>query len=159
MTDGIRGARIAVLGDTHDGGGDPDAMLKELGPILEGAGAILHTGDVSSAAMLDRLETFAPVLAVRSSEDPELPPRLVDGPRSIEWDGLRIELHRVLSDEDLVERDGVDVVVHGGTHRPSVTTAGRTIYVNPGAPVFADTPSAGLLELARGRIRATLIFL
>ena len=61
---------IAVTSDTHHGdktGNLPSLLLKELekrNPDL-----ILHAGDVTSAELLERLEGFAPTIAVRGNAD------------------------------------------------------------------------------------------
>jgi uncharacterized protein len=147
--------RIAVLGDTHDDAVGRESSIETLRPFLVDVDLILHTGDVTTEAMLDDLEAFAPVLAVRSEADPDLPPRLVHGPRALTVGPVRIELQRILEGEP-VPRDDVDVVVHGGTHAPSIAVAGRTLYVNPGSPVFTDLPSIAFMELSAGRLRASI---
>ena len=69
-TIGVSARRVGVLADTHcvsvDGGDLPDAVLD----ALVGCDLILHCGDITAMAVLDRLSTVAPVLAVRSRIDP-----------------------------------------------------------------------------------------
>jgi uncharacterized protein len=150
---------IAVLGDTHDSSVGLEQVLLIVEPVLFGADLILHTGDVTSIEMLDALEKIAPVMAVRSTADPEDPPRLVDGPRRVEVEGLQVELHRSLEPDQRVEREDLRLVIHGGTHSPELQAAGKTLYLNPGAPVFADVPSGARVEIDDGAIRATIVLL
>ena len=147
--------RIAVLGDTHDDAVGREALVRALTPYLSDVTHILHTGDVTTEGFLDDLERFAPVFAVRSFVDPDLPPRLTDGPRALTFDGCRVELIRTLEGEP-IEREDVDVVVHGATHIPAVTAVGRTMYVNPGAPVFTESPTIAFIDVTEGRVRASV---
>ena len=53
--------RIGVLSDTHD------LLRPEALEALAGCECILHAGDISGPAVLDRLARIAPVRAVRGN--------------------------------------------------------------------------------------------
>lgn len=68
--------RIGVISDTHipkRAKRVPDAALRH----VEDVELILHAGDLSSLAVLDQLEAYAPVVAVQGNvELPEVTARL-----------------------------------------------------------------------------------
>jgi len=147
---------IAVTSDTHHGdktGNLPSLLLKELekrNPDL-----ILHAGDVTSAELIERLEGFAPTMAVRGNADHlKLPEEEV-----VEAGDVRIGLlhgHQFFSLNaqflTLKALDmGVDVLVFGHTHRFYHDTHSvhgkRVVLLNPGSPTFPRMDSAGFALL------------
>jgi putative phosphoesterase len=97
-------------------------------------------GDVTTAAVLEELRTFAPVAAVHGNMDePELraglPGRLV-----VETEGLRIGLVHDAGGaagrhERLLEAfPDCDAIAYGHTHIPEVSRAGDVWILNPGSP-------------------------
>ena len=122
--------KIAILSDTHD------LLRPEVLTLLPGCGCILHGGDISSRKILDQLEAFAPVQAVRGNNDKEWAERLplfLD----VEVAGLRVYMTHKKKDlpKDL---SPYDLVVFGHSHQYSETwldhEAGRrTLLLNPGS--------------------------
>ena len=121
--------KIGILSDTHD------LLRPEVLETLQGCDRILHSGDISSRKILDRLEQIAPVYAVRGNNDKEWAesiPKFLD----FELGGLRICMAHKKKDlpEDL---SGYDLAVCGHTHRyESVWTepkngGKRTLLLNP----------------------------
>ena len=55
--------KIAILSDTHG------LLRPQVLDHLAGVDAILHAGDIDTPAVLDRLQDFAPVYAVRGNND------------------------------------------------------------------------------------------
>lgn len=82
---------VGVLSDTHIGGDIPELPSLVL-RAFQGADLILHCGDLDTTTeVLDRLETVAPVKAVRGYPDPrEKGDRLAEAVRVVEAEGLRI---------------------------------------------------------------------
>lgn len=119
----------------------------------------------ASSGLLDRLQTIAPVRAVRGTVDEqEEGSRVVDPPRLIEAGGLAIRvtfdmketMEDVALEEDVaLPRAGisaasrrafgqpVDLVVFAATHRPLVTRRSGVTFVNPGSPVSPAVREAG----------------
>ncbi len=130
---------IALLGDTHMPRGTralPDACVR----VLRAADLILHTGDLTGAAVLSELEAYAPVYAVQGNMDEwplreRLPERAI-----VEAEGLRIGLvhdpgpapgrHARLREWF----PGCGLVAYGHTHRPEVVADEGVWIVNPGSP-------------------------
>ena len=117
--------KIAILSDTHN------LLRPEVLAQLEGCEAILHGGDVCRPGILEELERYAPVHAVRGNNDREwaehLPLRL-----ETELGGLRIAMaHRK---KDLPEElGGFDLAIYGHTHQYAANWHGRTLLLNPGS--------------------------
>ena len=162
------GLLIAVTSDTHHGDKTsnlPSLLLKELEkrkPDL-----ILHAGDVTSPELLERLEEFAPTIAVRGNADHlRLPEEEV-----VEAGDVRIGLlhgHQFFSLNaqflTLKALDmGVDVLIFGHTHRFYQDTYSihgrRVVLINPGSPTFPrmDSPGFALLRLDGESVRVERI--
>jgi len=150
------GLLIAVTGDTHHGDKTknlPSLLfqhLEEKKPDL-----ILHTGDVTSHELLERLEDFAPVVAVRGNADHlNLPEE-----RLIDVEDVSIGLlhgHQFFSLNaqflTLKALDmGADVLIFGHTHRfyhDTYSVHGkRVVLLNPGSPTFPRMDTAGFAFL------------
>lgn len=170
--------RVGLISDTHGGIVDWDHVQ----PLVEAAfgpvDLILHCGDVGSYEVLDGLAKIAPVLALRSVDDP--PARgteLVDGNRVIDIGGTAIGLTFSLTEPpvaasvadaltfprepagrvgDVLFGGAVDVVVFGGTHQDLIAHADGTLFVNPGSPSLAERTTVGILEIADGIVEARI---
>ena len=147
---------LAVTSDTHHGDKTsnlPSLLLKELEkrkPDL-----ILHAGDVTSSELLERLEAFAPTIAVKGNADHlGLPEEEI-----VEVGNLRIGLlhgHQFFSLNSqfltlkALDMD-VDALIFGHTHRfyhDTYSVHGRrVILLNPGSPTFPRMDSAGFALL------------
>jgi uncharacterized protein len=130
--------------------------------IVRQAGLLLHTGDVTTRAVLAELEEIGPpVRAVHGNVDEpalrdELPERLV-----VEWEGLRIGLvhdagRAVRRHERLLDWfSECDLVVYGHTHAPEVSWFEGVWIVNPGSPTErrrASAPTMATVKNGRPRL-------
>ena len=156
--------KIGVIADTHC----PEFLPALPGAValaLDGVDLVLHCGDITSTAVLRELERIAPVYAVHGDHD-----RALDLParRVVEAGGRRIGMihgnrarlyeepgtflstitlgHLVLEagyDRWLrAQFPGVDVVVHGHTHRARIRQAGGQLIFCPGAVYQVDRGAA-----------------
>jgi putative phosphoesterase len=143
---------IGLLSDTH-GLLRPEALA-----ALGGCDVVIHAGDIGGETILSALAQIGPVYAIRGNND------LAPGAAS---ERLRLTLGgaSVLVVHDLNELStpyDADVVICGHSHRPKVTTVGRTLVVNPGSAGprrFSLPVSVGRLILGDGPPRAELIAL
>jgi putative phosphoesterase len=144
-----------VIADTHC----PEFLASLPGGVaaaFQGVDLILHAGDVTERATLDRLAAIAPVEAVRGDHDAALPdlPRsrelMVEGKRVVVVHGNRSRLVEepntllwTLSLGYFVPNRGLpralrrrfpdaDVVVYGHTHRPRADVIDGVLLFNPG---------------------------
>ena len=63
-------AKIGVIADTHGCREDGSDLPEQVLDAFAGVDLIVHCGDIGNLAILDRLETVAPVLALRGEADP-----------------------------------------------------------------------------------------
>lgn len=119
---------IGVISDTH-GLLRPEALT-----ALMGVERIIHAGDIGSPNILGKLQTIAPVTAVRGNNDKG---PWADGiPESllIEVRGHSIHVLHDLAQIDLSPAAaGIAVVISGHSHKPQVTEREGVLFVNPGS--------------------------
>ena len=148
---------VGLISDTHG------LLRAEALAALSDVEMILHAGDVGSFAVLRELQAIAPVHAVVGNTDDSilgLPPQV-----HLTLDGLTIHMshgHEAGSPtpDNLVQRYTADVIIYGHTHKPLITTRGKTLIVNPGAAGarrFRLQPSVGLLHIDNGVASAEII--
>ena len=161
----VTGRRFGLTADTHDNKTDWPSVLAALKSAWGAVDGVLHCGDITSAAALAALGDVAPVYATRSSGDPPAaPPALVDSPRVLDVEGVRIGLTFSL-DEAAKTAEGVArlfqglvaACVYGGTHEASVASIDGVLFVNPGSPSLAKTRTAGLLTVEAGQASARIV--
>jgi putative phosphoesterase len=165
--------RIVLLSDTHL----PALVrqLDELGPEcaawLRGADLILHGGDVTHPAVLDWLESFAPVLAAEGNNDDFRDPRVK--PRQyVEVQGWRIGMAHSLAPETrpLPEiaahrfHEPVEIMIGGHTHLERIRHADGYVLLNSGSPILPHHKETRLgtlaiLDLTPDSLRAEIVVL
>jgi uncharacterized protein len=119
---------LALISDTH--GLLRDSVIEAL--RVSEPGLIVHAGDVGPRSLLERLETIAPVVAVRGNVDRELaclpPTQLIS---------VNDQLIYILHDLDLLDINpasaGIAMVVSGHSHQPKIGKKHGVHYVNPGS--------------------------
>ena len=139
--------RIGLISDTH-GLLRPQAL-----DLLAGTDHIVHAGDVCDASILETLAAIAPVTAVRGNNDhgawaDSLPHRTV----------LRTAGRSLLVIHDVGELSarqitGIDIVIHGHSHRPLQHLRDGVLYINPGSAGprrFSLPVAAACLHLGAG---------
>lgn len=132
--------RIGVISDTH---GHLDSIICEL---FAGVDHILHGGDVGLGAVLQELESIAPVTAVRGNTDD--PHCGLKDTEILHLAGRKFLLQHIVNPRapaDQLKRrlaqENPDVVVFGHTHRAFCERIGGTLFFNPG---YAGKPKFGL---------------
>jgi putative phosphoesterase len=150
-------ARIGLLSDTH-GLLRPEAL-----EALRGSDRIVHAGDIGGAAILDALAAIAPVVAVRGNNDRDAWAKRLPGIARVSAAGIRLLVIHDLAQLDRdPAADGVDVVVAGHSHRPSIERRGGVLYVNPGSAGprrFRLPVAVAMLDIAGARVEAQSIVL
>ena len=145
---------IGVASDTH---GYVDPRLVE---AFVGVDAILHAGDVGSAAVLEALAAIAPVHAVCGNNDEPLAclglPHVLD----LAFEGVAVRVvHELPHAGDLA---GGRVLVYGHSHRQVNEERGGVLHLNPGAAGragFHAVQTAALLTIDSGGVRAEPVLL
>jgi putative phosphoesterase len=149
--------RIGLISDTH-GLLRPEALA-----ALAGAEQIVHMGDIGNQRILDALEKIAPVHAVRGNNDTGAWADGIEESLRLEIAGVSIY---VLHDANALaldrQADGVNVVIAGHSHRPSVAMKENVLFVNPGSAGprrFKLPVSVGFLEIVDGKASASIVLL
>ena len=117
---------LAIVSDSH-------GLLRDsVTAALQDVDLIIHAGDLGSRGVLERLEAFAPVIAVRGNVDSEL----IDLPLT-EAGSVNDHLIYVLHDLGQLDLDpataGIEMIVHGHSHQPRIDRRDDVLYVNPGS--------------------------
>lgn len=146
---------IGVISDTH-GLLRPEALV-----ALAECEHILHAGDVGDVRILEKLREIAPVTAIRGNVDvagecAELPAtEMVElggvffyMVHSVDW----MDIHPVAA--------GVQVVVSGHSHKPSVEMKAGVMYLNPGSAGprrFKLPVSVALVTVSEEKVGARIV--
>jgi putative phosphoesterase len=119
---------LGLISDTHG------LLRPEAVDALCGVDQILHSGDVGAPEILNRLETIAPVTAVRGNVDGGAWARKLPLSEVVEVDGMSIYMLHILEKLDLKpEAAGFSAVIYGHSHVPKIEKKNDVLYFNPGS--------------------------
>ena len=153
--------RAVVLADTHVRSGRGPVLPAAVYDALDGADAILHAGDLLTAAFMHELSGFAPVHAVLGNNDIDLFGVLPETV-TVELAGVRVAMihdsgpHAGRETRMARRFPDASVVVFGHSHAPldAVGIAGQRLF-NPGSPTqrrLQPYPTFGVLEFEDGEV-------
>jgi putative phosphoesterase len=146
---------VGVVSDTH-GVIRPEAL-----DALRDSELIVHCGDIGGPAVLEALETLAPVRAIRGNNDKgawvsSLPT----------YDVVEVGTHAIYVLHNLLELDldpevaGFTAVLSGHSHKPMIEKRGKILFVNPGSAGprrFRLPVTVATLALRSGRCEAKIV--
>ena len=148
---------IGVISDVHGPLSDPARRT------LEGVHRIVCAGDSVDPFTLHALEKIAPTTAVRGNMD-----SADVGPNLRATAALQVGKINIYVLHDLYRLDlepgvaGIQVVVHGHTHVPSIERKNGVLYLNPGSagpPRSSRPPSLAILEIEGEALFPKIIYL
>jgi uncharacterized protein len=146
---------IGIISDTH-GLLRPEALT----PFM-GAERIVHAGDIGSPAVLEKLKTMGPVVAIRGNNDKAPWAETLPDTLLFEVRGHTIHVLHDLAQIDLSPKAaGVSVVISGHSHKPSIEEHEGVLFINPGSagPRRFRLPIAvAKLYVAADSVRAEII--
>jgi putative phosphoesterase len=146
--------RIGLISDTHG------LLRPEAVQALQGVERIIHAGDIGNSHILEQLADIAPVIAVRGNNDQGNWADAVRTEETVEAGGATLYVLHDVKELDLdPEAAGIQVVISGHSHRPSITMQNGVLFVNPGSagPRRFKLPiSLAFLEIKQGKVEATL---
>jgi putative phosphoesterase len=120
--------RVALLSDTHG------LMRAQARAFAVGCDYIIHGGDIGTAEILDDLAQIAPLIAVRGNNDREPWAAHLPETEMIRIGGAFVYVIHDISQLDIEPlAAGVQVIVSGHSHRPSIEQRDGVLYVNPGS--------------------------
>jgi len=146
----VTALRVGVISDTHG------LLRSEATAFLQGCDHILHGGDIGGEAILEQLAVLAPVSAVRGNNDTQAWAASLPDSRLLELAGVRWyvihDLGRLAIEPGAT---GVQIIVSGHSHQPSLREQNGVIYLNPGSagPRRFKLP----ISIAEVRIAGTVI--
>lgn len=121
-------SRIGLISDTHG------LLRPEAVAFLRGSDCIVHAGDIGHAAVLEELQSIAPVTAVRGNNDKGPWAEAVREVEVLQVDQVFIYVVHKIAELDLDPvAAGFQVIVSGHSHKPSVEERDGVLYVNPGS--------------------------
>lgn len=120
--------RIGLISDTH-GLLRPEALA-----FLQGCDHIVHGGDIGAPSILAELAGIAPLTAVRGNNDRDAWADAVPETDMVQVGGVFLYALHDLAELDIdAASAGVQVVVTGHSHKPSIDRRDGVLYVNPGS--------------------------
>lgn len=148
---------IGVVSDTH---GPLSAAAYR---ALQGVDWIIHAGDIIDDDVIPRLESIAPVVAVRGNMDGTGGNGTLQRTAYSTIAGLGFYvLHDIYQlDVDPVAA-GISVVIHGHTHRADIRWKDGVLYLNPGSagyPRGARRASVALVTIESQTITPDIVYL
>ena len=146
---------IGLISDTH-GLIRPQAL-----DVLTGVDFIIHAGDIGAPEVIDHLKRIAPVVAIKGNNDRGSWAKFLPDTKLVKTAEAKLYIiHNVKElDCDPVAR-GIQVVISGHSHKPSVGNRDGVLYVNPGSagPRRFKLPIAvGKLQVEGMQVRAEII--
>jgi uncharacterized protein len=155
-------SRIGVISDTH---GKLDERVLEL---FAGVNHIIHAGDIGDEELIWRLESIAPVIAVRGNNDspsmcfPNERRAVIQGRTFYVRHQFATAEKLTSAQQRLIEQRMPDVVIFGHSHQPYSGQWRGTLLFNPGSAGpkrFSLPRSVGLLEIQEEEIASRIITL
>ena len=147
--------RVGLISDTH-GLLRPQAI-----DFLQGSDLIVHGGDICDGAILTALAAIAPVIAVRGNNDRgDWAARLRESELFRVGDAFIYAIHDVAAIDIEPRAAGVQVIVSGHSHQPSIRRDDGVLYVNPGSAGprrFRLPISVGELTIAGASVTARTV--
>ncbi len=116
---------IGVISDTH--GRLPSSVYS----VFEDMDLVIHAGDIDTKEVLEKLQSIAPVVAVRGNMDFDLGKLSLREAETIEIGETVIHVSHMVGKVPAAAR--VHVVIYGHTHRPSIEKQNGVLFLNPGS--------------------------
>ena len=147
--------RVGLISDTHG------LLRAEARAFAADCDYIIHGGDIGSAAILDELSAMAPLIAVKGNNDRQTWAAHLPQTEMIRVGGVFIYVIHDISQLDIEPHAaGVQVIVSGHSHKPSIELREGILYVNPGScgPRRFNLPlSVGEIHVEGTKVRARTV--
>ena len=158
--------KIGIISDTHISGRDRELPVELLG-AFKGCDLILHAGDLVDMAVIDTLKEISEVEAVYGNMDSLKVRSKLRDKKILKVDGKKLclmhgcgnpdKLTQMLKNEFFAQRP--DIIVFGHSHVPMNKYIDGVLFFNPGSAtdtIFAPYRSYGIIEINKGKIKATI---
>jgi uncharacterized protein len=146
---------IGLISDTH-GLVRPQALQ-----ALQGVDLVIHAGDIGTPEVMDALKRIAPLVAIKGNNDRGSWARSLPDTKLVKISAAKLYvIHNVKEVDFDPGARGIQVVISGHSHKPSVVHREGVLYVNPGSagPRRFKLPVAvGKLHMNRLNVKAEII--
>jgi len=146
---------IGVISDTH--GMLREEVIEKLRPCA----LIIHAGDIGDQSVLDELRKISKVVAVRGNVDTEPWSSALKKDECVSFNGKHIYVIHNIDRLDIDPKAaGLDAVICGHSHKPSIEYKDTVLYLNPGSagPKRFELPvSMAYLRLANGTLTPEIV--
>ena len=146
---------IGVVSDTH--GRLPDEVREALAEV----DLIIHAGDFDTPPILEAFREMGELKAVRGNMDRHSELVRLPETRVVQVEEVFIYvLHDILKLDIDPKAAGMQVVVHGHLHTPSIVNRDGVLYLNPGSPTsprMGTKPGVALLRVKGSEVEAELV--
>jgi putative phosphoesterase len=142
--------KIGVLSDTHIP--TRARMLPRL-EMFQDVDYIIHAGDYVNLSVIEDLQKIAPIIGCHGNMDPSVLKKNLPEIATLETGTKIVKIIHDLGWESKtmkqMQKEKVDVIVHGHTHKASIKKEGDLLIVNPGSATssFFRHNSVGILYL------------
>lgn len=116
---------IGVISDTHG------RLLPSVYRVFDNIDLIIHAGDIDTKEVLEKLQSIAPVVAVRGNMDFNFGKESLRETETIEIGETVIHVSHMVGSVPASAR--VHVVIYGHTHRPLIEKQNGVLFLNPGS--------------------------
>jgi hypothetical protein len=147
--------RVAIVSDTH-------GLLRPQAKIFAGTcDYVIHGGDIGSKAILDQLSALAPLFAVKGNNDRQAWAAHLPETEMIRIGGVFVYIIHDIAQLDIEPHAaGVQVIVSGHSHKPSIDERDGILYINPGScgpKRFTQPISMAEMIVGGTRVRARTV--
>lgn len=119
---------IGVISDTHG------LLRAEAIENLKDCDLIVHCGDIGKLEIIEKLEQLARVEFIRGNIDKKINHKIAPIDKIIEVMNKRIYLVHNIAEMDVdLEKENIDIVVYGHSHKANVYEKDDVLYINPGS--------------------------
>lgn len=131
---------IAVIGDTHLRK-HTDKIDSFINKEIASADMVIHTGDYTSVEVIDKIKASKRFVGVFGNNDKGKLRSLLKEKEILSLEGFKIGIchgdgpKKLTIDNtiDTFKDHKLDLIIYGHSHKPSILTKGKTIYINPGS--------------------------
>jgi len=151
MTSMGKTSKIGILSNTHI----PTRARELPGRLIESfrdVDHIIHAGDYVNFSVIEDLQKIAPVTGCYGNMDPTFLKNKLPKVATIKIEDWVIKVIHDLGRGSRIkelQKSGVNIVVHGHTHKSSIKREKNLLIINPGSATnsFITSNSAGILYL------------
>ena len=119
---------IGLISDTHG------LLRKEVIEKLRDCDLIIHAGDIGKIEVAEKLKNISQTELIKGNCDKNIDSNIIPEEKIIEVEGKRIYLiHDIGKLKVDLNKENIDIVVYGHSHKQNIYTENGIIYINPGS--------------------------